>query len=155
MSKWIKFKFKNNLLLYLALIWIAIAILSVLAIVAKESWIVALLVIVGLTATIGYWFGSHYGIKISDEHYLIICNTKIRKLKKTDISKIELTFIKVGDGLFNAHAKTIVNGQTETFIWTEVHSIKGGTLTPEITASEVENFINELSQDKKFEVKII
>ena len=155
MNKWIKFKFKNNLLLYLVLIWIAVSVLSVLAIVAKEGWIVALLVIVGLTATVGYWFGSHYGIKISDEHYLIICNTKIRKFKKTDISKIELTFIKVDGGLFNAHAKTFANDQTETFIWSEVYSIKGGTLTPEINASEVENFINELSQDKKFEVKII
>ena len=155
MSKWIRFKFKNNLSLYLVLIWLAVALLSVLAIAAKEGWAVALLALLGVVATIGWWFGTHYGIKISAEHYLFICNHKIKKFTKAEVGKIELTFVKLQDGLFNAHAKVFANEQTQTFIWTEFYSIKGGALTPQITVSEAETFINELSQDEKFKVKII
>ncbi len=140
MKKWVKFKFKNPLWLYLTTCWCAVGFLAYLTIKQKDFLLFACLIAVGLVATLGFWFGKHYGIKFSDERYLLICNGGIGYYKKETVEKIVFVFTPVCENYFNVSAKVLLTTETiREFKWQDVYA----------KADEILEIIKNLTSDKK------
>lgn len=156
MKKWIKFKFKNNLWIYLAVIWVLLGLFSVVFIIDGELWLAILNFCIAIIATLGSWFGTHYGLKITDDYYILISNAKIERFEKNKVNKIRFLFAKLSDGRYSVHATAYSKDREPVeLIWTDVHAVKGGELSLALDDDAVKRIQEELIKDEKIEVKTI
>ena len=155
--KWINFKFKDPLWLYGLIIWSACGFLIFRAIKENEFLLSAIAIVVGAIASIGLWFGNHYGIKISNEKYLIICNTKIGSFNKDDVSQITFYFVKNDKNKYDVLAKVFLfKKPPKEFAWHNVYSHRlGGTLKLNVNKDNLHELTSRLCEDKKISVKVI
>ena len=157
MKKWIKFKFKDPLWLYAIIIWGACGLLIFLSIEENDYFISAIAITVGVISSVGLWFGNHYGIKISDKKYLIICNTKIGSFSKDEVSQITFYFVKNEENKYDVLAKVfLLKKPPKEFAWHNVYSHRlGGTLKLNLKEGDLQKLTDTLSEDKKISVKVI
>ena len=155
MKKWIKFKFKNKLWLYVVALWILVGFLSYLMIKDGENWIAAILLALTAVASSGGWFGYHYGIRITDKNYLIICSSRIKKFDREQVTAINFYFLKENKNYVVCAEVIIKDHPAEEFVWTGVHSVKGGSLLLDVTEENAKEIATTLSQHEKIHVKFI
>ena len=155
MKKWIKFKFKNKLWLYVVALWVLVGFLSYLMIKDGENWLAIALLALTAVASSGGWFGYHYGIRITDKNYLIICSSRIKKFDREQVTAINFYFLKEGKN-YVVCAEVIIKDQPiEEFVWTDVHSVKGRKLLLDVTEENAKEIATTLSQHEKIHVKFI
>ena len=156
MKKWIIFKFKNPLKLYLFIIWIAVGFLSFVMIKQKNYLPFVALLILGVFATVGCWFGLHYGIRISKKSYLLICNHGIGLYKKEKVTGIDFYFIQKSKTQYDVRAKVfIVNKSPKEFVWTDFYTRQGGMVRLDVKLDFLESLVENLTQDEKISARII
>ncbi|MBQ7373649.1 MAG: hypothetical protein IJW64_03710 [Clostridia bacterium] len=157
MKKWIKFKFKDPLWLYALIIWGACGLLFFLTVKESEYFLSAIAIIIGAIASVGLWFGNHYGIRISGEKYLIICNTKIGSFSKDEVSQITFYFVKNEENKYDVLAKVFcLKKPPKEFVWHNVYSHRfGGTLNLNVKKGDLQELTENLCEDKKITVKVI
>ena len=156
MKKWIKFKFKNLLWLYGIILVAVIGLLTFLMIKESDP---LFLVIGGILITVvfvGVWFAYHYGIRITEKGYLIICNQKMKFFKREEVSCINFYFSKKSDGKCDVIAKVIVIGKSPIeFVWVDFYAKGFNKLKFNVKQSDVEDIIQKLTTDEKITAKFI
>ena len=155
MNKWIKFKFKNKLWLYLIILGASLGGLAILAIKNGEAFIGVGLIAILLIASIGAWFGNHYGIRVTDEYYILVCNATIKRIAIKDLTSLIVNFVK-GENNYMVYAVAyLTDGRKFDFVWSDVYCIKGGKLKIGITDDNLEELISKLSELEKVHLKVI
>lgn len=155
MKKWIKFKFKNNLWLYFAVLVVILGLFSLLAIVDGEIFIGVSFIAVACVAFVGAWFGNHYGIKVTENNYTLVCNATIKKIAKKDLVSLNVYFIKT-EYRYEIYAEAMLDGgETFEFYWLDLHSTKGGKLKLGVTDENLQNLITQLEELEKVYVQVI
>ena len=156
MKKWVKFKFKNLFWLYGIILLAVLSLLIFLMVKEGEPLFViaggAILAIVFA----GVWFAYHYGIRITEKGYLIICNQKMKFFKREEVSCINFYFSKKSDGKCDVIAKVIVIDKSPVeFVWTDFYAKGFSKVKFNVKQSELEEIIAKLSTDEKINAKII
>ena len=156
MKKWVNFKFKNLIWLYGLILFAVVTLLIFFMIKEGEP----LFAIAGFSIIIvvfaGIWFSYHYGIRISEKGYLIICNRSIKFFKREKVSSICFYFVDKGDDTYDVVAKVIIKNKSPyEFVWTDFYTHRGGKLKFNVKQSEIDELIQNLTADEKINAKII
>ena len=114
-------------------------------------------ILVGAISSVGLWFGNHYGIRISDKKYLIICNTKIGFFNKDEVSQITFYFVLNEENHYDVLAKVFfLKKQPKEFAWHNVYSHRlGGTLKLNVKQDDLQQLTDKLCEDEKISVKVV
>ena len=156
MKKWIKFKFKNLIWLYGIFLFAVFGLLIFLMIRDGEPHFAIGIGAIGLVVLTGVWFAYHYGIRISEKGYLIICNQRIKFFKREQVSNICFYFSDKGNGTYDVVAKVITIDQHPfEFVWIDFYAKGFRKLKFNVKQNEIEDIITELSSDEKIKAKII
>ncbi len=156
MKKWVKFKFKSLIWLY-GIILLAVLGLMIFLMVKEGEPLFAIggVAIIAIVFT-GVWFSYHYGIRISQKGYLIICNRSIKFFKREEVSGICFYFLDKGDDTYDVAAKVIIIGKAPSeFVWTDFYSNRGGKLKFNVNKIQIDSIISDLTTDEKISAKII
>lgn len=155
MKKWIRFKFKNLLWLYLVVLWVALAFFAFILLKDGETLVALATLLMGVIGSVGSVFGFFYGIRITDKNYLFICSQKIKIYKKASVSHITFYFIGKDDHHYDVIAKVFIKDLSPIdFVWTDLYTKQGGKLSLNVKDSDLNKIIKDLKSDEKISVEI-
>ena len=155
MKKWIRFKFKNLLWLYLVVLWVALAFFAFILLKDGETLVALATLLMGVIGSVGSFFGFFYGIRITDKNYLFICSQKIKIYKRESVKSITFYFIGKDDHRYDVIAKVFMqNSAPIDFVWTDLYTKNGGALNLDVKDSNLNKIIKDLKSDEKISVEI-